>query len=125
PPFFALSLLARAGLLRPAYRVFESVVARRFDTPSVAHDGLPLPPAELIVKVAGAATADWFLESGRLAFGSITAHVPVEELTSVLDFGCGCGRVARHWHDFAGNLAGCDANEEAIAWCATNLPFGS
>ena len=56
-----------------------------------------------MVRVAGTADADWFLRSGRAAYDAIAAHVPLDELESVLDFGCGCGRVTRYWSDFAGS----------------------
>jgi SAM-dependent methyltransferase len=42
----------------------------------------------------------------------------------ILDFGCGCGRVARHWHGLDVDLHGCDVNRRMIEWCRQNLPFG-
>ena len=42
----------------------------------------------------------------------------------VLDFGCGCGRVLRHWAGLEGpEIHGSDYNERLVAWCAANLPF--
>ena len=41
---------------------------------------------------------------------------------SVLDFGCGCGRVIRHLNQFSG-LHGTDTNRKAIEWCADHLQF--
>ncbi|MDX6513303.1 MAG: hypothetical protein QOE36_2807, partial [Gaiellaceae bacterium] len=47
-----------------------------------------------------------------------------EELRSLLDFGCGCGRVTRRWVDLHGpEICGSDRDERAIEWCRTNLPF--
>ncbi|MFI6763100.1 class I SAM-dependent methyltransferase [Micromonospora sp. NPDC050417] len=43
---------------------------------------------------------------------------------SVLDFGCGCGRVLRHFHeevDRGVRFQGVDVDAEAVAWCAENL----
>ena len=65
-----------------------------------------------MVRVAGTADADWFLRSGRAGYDAIAAHVPLAEIESVLDFGCGCGRVTRYWSDFAGAVAGSDVNRE-------------
>jgi SAM-dependent methyltransferase len=76
-----------------------------------------------MVRVAGTADADWFLRSGRASYDAILAHVPLEGLESVLDFGCGCGRVTRYWHDFDGAVAGSDLSAEAVDWCRRNLPF--
>jgi SAM-dependent methyltransferase len=82
-----------------------------------------VPPPELIVRVAGTPDVDWFLRSGRLGFESIRRHVPIDELESVLDFGCGCGRVTRYWLGAGPHVAGSDLNEDAVEWCRRNLPF--
>src|ERR687884_932292 len=91
-----LALLRRLGLLRPAYRAYETLnVLRAGGKPArgVA-DGLPVPPPRLIVRVAGTADVGWFLESGRLAAESLRASLErhgqrMEDLGSLLDFGCG------------------------------------
>ena len=44
-------------------------------------------------------------------------------MSSVLDFGCGCGRVLRHWHRFRGRLSGTDYNPALVGWCARHLGF--
>jgi SAM-dependent methyltransferase len=41
----------------------------------------------------------------------------------VLDFGCGCGRTARHWYGQDLDLHGCDYNPQLVVWCQENLPF--
>jgi SAM-dependent methyltransferase len=127
----ALQLLRRAGLLRPAYRAYEALAALRATGRSApaAEDGLPVPPPRLIVRVAGTADVGWFLESGRLAAESVRESLArhdgrIEELGALLDFGCGCGRVIRHWAGLDRTAVhGADANEHAIAWCRANLPF--
>ena len=117
-----LRLLERTGLIGPAFRTYERVVALRPGRAIVA-DGPPLPPHRLMVRVAGTADAEWFVRSGRAAYDAIAAHVPLDELTSVLDFGCGCGRVTRYWGEFPGAVAGSDLDGPAVAWCRSNLPF--
>ncbi len=48
----------------------------------------------------------------------------VEHVGALLDWGCGCGRILRHWRGLANTrVAGCDINAEMIDWCANNLPF--
>jgi SAM-dependent methyltransferase len=121
-----LTLLARAGLLLPAYRAYEAVrgVRGRGDT---AADGLPMPPPRLRVTVAGTPDAAWFLQGGRAAADAIRGilPVPVESLDAVLDFGCGCGRVVRWWQGLPAAVHGTDYNAGLVAWCRSNLPFAS
>jgi len=47
----------------------------------------------------------------------------MDELGSILDLGCGCGRVIRHWPDLPGEVHGTDANEALVGWCRENLSF--
>jgi SAM-dependent methyltransferase len=122
-----LRLLQRLGLLGLSFRAFERVQALRAGPDPVADDGLPLPPAQLRVRVAWTADAHWFLESGRLAADSIrdalARHdVALDELDSILDFGCGCGRVTRRWASLR-NVAGSDTSATAVDWCRSNLAF--
>jgi SAM-dependent methyltransferase len=115
-------LLERTGLIGPAFRAYERIVSLRPGRPT-AVAGPALPPRRLMVRVAGTADADWFLRSGRAAYDAIAGHVPLAEIDSVLDFGCGCGRVTRYWSDFAGTVSGGDMSTRAVDWCRENLPF--
>jgi SAM-dependent methyltransferase len=49
----------------------------------------------------------------------VTAEQP-----RVLDFGCGCGRVARHLLAEDLSLFGVDWNAAAVRWCRRHLPSG-
>jgi SAM-dependent methyltransferase len=124
-----LRLLGRLGMLGLAFRAFERVQALRAGPDPRPDDDLPLPPARLRVSVAWTADAEWFLEGGRLAAESIRAAlgrhgVEPERLGSLLDFGCGCGRVTRRWASLDGvTVAGSDMNVDAVEWCRRNLPF--
>ena len=117
-----LRLLDSLGLVGPAFRAYERLVALR-PARRLVVEGPPLPPRRLMVRVAGTGDADWFLRSGRAGFDAIAAHAPLAELQAVLDFGCGCGRVTRWWRDFNGRVAGSDVSGPAIEWCRANLPF--
>ena len=92
---------------------------------------LPVPPADLLVRVAGSPDVRWFLEGGALALSNVTdalgrQGIAPDDLSAILDFGCGCGRVARHWPAVSGAaVTGVDYNPELIAWCRRNLPFGA
>jgi SAM-dependent methyltransferase len=120
-----LRLAPLAFRLRERLRGLER--AKRPRTPS---DGFPLPPAKLIVLVTGSSGSAWYIESGRLAAGSICstlaeAGAALSDFRSILDFGCGCGRVIRHWPSLTrAELCGTDTNARLIEWCRIHLPFG-
>ncbi|HEX7058248.1 MAG TPA: class I SAM-dependent methyltransferase [Solirubrobacterales bacterium] len=98
--------------------------------PDADPDGLPLPPSRLRLLVDGrSGDAERFLWVGAQAAGSLRAAAadsgtPIENMAAILDFGCGSGRVARHWANLEGvEVHGCDYNEDLVAWCEDNLPF--
>ena len=98
-------------------------------TPSVDANGLPLPPATLRDWVAGTDDLAWFLEGGQRGVETLVSvlakhHIVLDELDSILDFGCGCGRVLRHLRRFDRvRIHGTDSNPAAIAWCDQHLDF--
>jgi SAM-dependent methyltransferase len=54
----------------------------------------------------------------------VYAHIPVDNYRSVLDFGCGCGRVARQLiqqRPSPERYVGLDIHPGAIAWASENL----
>ncbi|HZI63026.1 MAG TPA: class I SAM-dependent methyltransferase [Pyrinomonadaceae bacterium] len=90
---------------------------------------LPIPPGKLIYLVAGDRDVGEFLRSGRATNEAIRSllnkhGLKIEQFDSVLDFGCGVGRVMRHWHKTHGpKWNGTDYNPELINWCRNNLKF--
>jgi SAM-dependent methyltransferase len=130
---FAKTWLERLGLLGPAFRAWEALRAidRRYSRElykkGVGPDGLPVPPPRLVVGVGGHNNVDAFVEGGRLLARRIESllerhSVEVEDLSAILDFGCGSGRIIRQWKFLeTPALFGCDYNAEAVAWCAANL----
>jgi SAM-dependent methyltransferase len=49
---------------------------------------------------------------------------PVDSLDSLLDWGCGCGRVLRHWSRLEPTgVFGCDIHPRMVDWCREHLPF--
>ena len=51
---------------------------------------------------------------------------PIDQATAVLDLGCGCGRVLRHWKGVEGTrFYGSDYDPRLTDWCRDNLPFAT
>jgi len=94
-----------------------------------APDGLPVPPGDLISLVGGNPDISWFLKGGLLAAQSMVSileknGLAIDKFDAILDFGCGCGRVIRHWRSLGvGKLFGTDYNPDLIGWCKQNLEF--
>lgn len=86
-----------------------------------------VPPAKLIYLVAGHTSANLFLAGGRSARDAISATLAknglrMEQFDNVLDFGCGVGRIIRHFDlNQTTTLHGTDYNPDLIWWCQNNL----
>jgi SAM-dependent methyltransferase len=130
--------IVRLGLADIAFRIYgravqanpksllENARYRRQGAP----DQLPLPPSDMVFLVAGTPDISWFLNGGALGAATVSGAlhargVELDRLDTILDFGCGCGRVARHWHSLRhAKLFGTDYDVGMIEWCRRNLPFG-
>jgi SAM-dependent methyltransferase len=126
-------MLDKVHLARPTVRLYERLLATRAQIggrfpPADGH--LPLPPARLRAQVGPAhADAAYFLRSGREHADMIKGLLDedgssVEELGAILDFGCGCGRVLRHWSGLPRTrVFGCDIDSRMVEWSAAHLDF--
>lgn len=121
--------LGGLGLALVAFRLREFWRGLKRNGNVLAADGLPIPPTRLIVLVTGSGDSGWYTEGGKLAAQSICEALgeiglSVTQFESILDFGCGCGRVIRHWRPITGAaLYGADQNKELVGWCRRSLPF--
>jgi SAM-dependent methyltransferase len=129
-----LGLFAAADDARARLRYRLDGAARRRNERLLAHgapDGLPLPPPGLVYLVAGSFDVGAFYESGRVHAELIRTLLREHgrepgSLEGMLDFGCGCGRVLRHWRgDGIRRLHGSDVNPALVDWCRAALPFAS
>lgn len=92
--------------------------------------GLPLPPHDLLMRVGGPPGQAFDTLGAKLA-ADLSKAFPSDfswQDARVLDFGCGIGRVLRHFVDYANQwheFWGCDIHEESISWLEANLspPF--
>jgi SAM-dependent methyltransferase len=90
---------------------------------------LALPPNALIFSATATKDVRWFLTSGEQTVASFRSALegigrPLESFRAVLDLGCGCGRVLRHWEGVNGpSFTGTDYNPAGVRWAKQNLPF--
>jgi SAM-dependent methyltransferase len=124
------SLPFKGRLARLYLRAVERLRALRADRGDPEQvGGIAVPPPRLRVLVAGTPELDRFLGSGEAQAGYLRdlldrAGAPMGELDAILDFGCGCGRIARWFSELSRpQVHGCDYNAELIAWCDAQLPF--
>jgi SAM-dependent methyltransferase len=118
-------------LLAPVYRARRRKHLRALAADDArfraAHPGKTFPPAELRYNVVGPCTVEQFRETGLQTLKDIqTALTTVGaalHARDVLDFGCGCGRLAGAIieTDAAVSYVGCDVDARAIAWCQAHL----
>jgi SAM-dependent methyltransferase len=94
-----------------------------------ASAGLPIPPGGLIFRVSGSNNVKMFLDSGKAGALSIQESlakngIQIDRLPALLDFGCGAGRILRHWQGLENTgIFGTDIDPAVIRWCRKNLPF--
>jgi len=85
-------------------------------------DSLPLPfPPEEMRRLVGPTDPALFDNPGG---GPVFPSIPAEAYDSVLDFGCGCGRLARQFIQQMPRpraYLGIDAHRGMIQWCERNL----
>ncbi len=73
---------------------------------------------------------DEYFEVGALCADTVESVLAADgtdlaELDSILDFGCGCGRVLRHVKARTeARLFGTDLNPALVEWCSRELPIG-
>jgi SAM-dependent methyltransferase len=123
----------RAAVARADNRSQERSLAReirRKEVGSGPSGGLPVPPPLLRVRVSGfRGEREQWLHSGKTDADLIRALLArngyeLERMGAVLDFGCGCGRVARHWSALDGpTIHGADVSRSLVRWCRKNLPL--
>lgn len=114
---------------RLSMQMMERYRARRPDTqiPLKDDNGLPVPDALLMMTVVGHTNWPQFQTSGAKAVETFADLVDrnggdFSGAEQIMDFGCGCGRLARHLQAYSGaSLIGVDYNRKLIDWCAANL----
>lgn len=92
-------------------------------------DNLPVPPPKLLFLVRNSFDKYSFYSEGALGAKCIKEilkknGLDINKFGSILDFGCGCGRILRHWKTLDGPMIyGCDYNPAMARWCQKSLTF--
>jgi len=91
-------------------------------------DELPVPSSRMRFLVAGNCDIEWFLDGGRLGADTLRESLAscghdLERMKSILDFGCGCGRVLRHLRGLSGKVFGVDLQHVLVDSCRRTVPF--
>jgi SAM-dependent methyltransferase len=91
---------------------------------------MPFPGDKLAARVAGGTDRAWFFWSGRESVRELERTLGIvgrslDSFESILDFGCGCGRMLLWLEDFGRTRAlhGTDVDAEAIEWCRRHVPY--
>ena len=94
-----------------------------------APDGLPFPSQELVFLVTGQYDQNAFYENSLVGIGCIKElleknTIKIDNFKEVLDFGCGCGRIIRHWKKYKRTkIIGLDYNPVFLDFCRKAFPF--
>jgi len=106
---------------------FDDNHAYYVPTPSSADHGLALPESPRMLRTTGNDNVTNFRVTGistaiklRNVVNLLQRDFP--DLAHVLDWGCGCGRIARFCADWPG-LAGVDIDADNAQWCSEHLAF--
>ncbi|HIJ81338.1 MAG TPA: class I SAM-dependent methyltransferase [Desulfuromonadales bacterium] len=96
-----------------------------------ALDQLPMPDGQTIFLTQGHTDVQAYKNSIIPFIVNVTAYMTeagleISTVRSVLDIGCGSGRILAAWHldDSSRRLVGCDINYELITWARNNMPAG-
>jgi len=94
-----------------------------FTTPGGLDLISPLPSEELIAWVSGLTKQHHFAKSGCDIFRalSLSSPKPLNQYTTVFDFGIGVGRLARLFKGFNGTYSGVDVDKRHIDWVQAAL----
>jgi len=83
----------------------------------------PMPPMNLI-RNAGSTDINHYIDNMTLYTRDIIEQCMLKRNSSVLDIGCGAGRVANglvHYLTIDGSYTGVDSDQRAISWCKKNI----
>lgn len=114
-----------AGCMMPAQDWVALNRTRIFEDESLRRHVSPFPPEELMRNVSGLQSERDFAAHGTDIYSALmlSSPKPLTEYQAILDFGCGCGRLARMFKGHPHRVAGCDIDARHVSWVNDNLDF--
>ena len=107
----------------------EQIIAEKGRLLNLTPEEIPVPPPEIHSRVTGRPIAeDVYGRLSRELAASIeevlaARSLRIDRFKSVLDFGCGCGRILINYVNLSGpTFYGTDIDEIAIGWCREHIP---
>lgn len=96
-----------------------------FSHPELMRYVSPFPPTELMQSVSGLVSQSDFASHGADFYVALSkdSPKPLSEFTSILDFGCGVGRLSRLFKGHPGRIAGCDIDHRHVSWMQGAIDF--
>jgi len=96
-----------------------------FENPELRKFVSPFPPVELMQNVSGLENERDFAAHGADLFLALSqaSAVALTEYRSLLDFGCGCGRLPRIFKNHPHAVFGCDVDARHVGWVGKNLKY--
>src|SRR5687768_6818293 len=96
-----------------------------FRDPTLRKYVSPFPPRKLMQNVSGLFEEQDFASHGADFYLALSAASPkpLSEFRSILDFGCGCGRLARMFKGHPFRIEGCDIDPRHVARVNASLDF--
>jgi ubiquinone/menaquinone biosynthesis C-methylase UbiE len=97
--------------------IFENTSLRRYVS--------PFPPSDLMGITSGLQSETGFAAHGVDIYNALAlaSPKPLTEYQHILDFGCGCGRLARMFKGHPYKISGCDIDVRHVEWISKNLDF--
>lgn len=96
-----------------------------FNDPSLLAHVSPFPPRDLMQNVSGLVSDRDFASHGADFFIALSeaSPKPLSEYRSILDFGCGVGRLSRYFKGHPSRICGCDIDHRHVDWVGQSLDF--
>ena len=96
-----------------------------FENPSLQQYAAPFPPPRLMHNVSGLENEKDFASHGTDLFLALSAASPrpLADYFAILDFGCGCGRLARMFKGHPSRISACDVDGRHVKWVEQNLSY--